>query len=149
MIVTDNGFFTIAGWEEYQNIDGMEKIREQNRERKRLQRERRKQSLLEVSRDGHGTVTECHAIEVDVEVEKEKELEKDFSTTTTTGEPPFLTEVYRYFKEWLDEGAAKEAEKFHAYNAKRGWDCLPNWEATADLWIARIGEDRSEGRSRR
>ena len=61
-------------------------------------------------------------------------------TTTTTGEAPFLSEVYVYFREWLDEGAAKEAEKFHAYNAKRGWDCLPNWKATADLWIARIDE---------
>ena len=28
MIVTENGFFTIAGWEEYQNIEGMDKIRE-------------------------------------------------------------------------------------------------------------------------
>ena len=63
-------------------------------------------------------------------------------TTTTTGEAPFLSEVYVYFREWLDEGAAKEAEKFHAYNAKRGWDCLPDWKAAADLWIARIGEER-------
>ena len=53
MIVTDNGFFAIAGWEEYQNIEGMEKIREQNRLRKQKQRE--KQKLLDgVSHDGHG-----------------------------------------------------------------------------------------------
>ena len=31
MVVTDQGFFTIAGWEEYQNIEGMEKIRESKR----------------------------------------------------------------------------------------------------------------------
>jgi predicted phage replisome organizer len=74
MILTDNGFFTIAGWEEYQNIDGMEKIRAQNRERKRLQRERRKQALLGESRDGHGTVTECHAIEEEEEGDEEKEF---------------------------------------------------------------------------
>ena len=151
MIVTDNGFFTIAGWEEYQNVEGMEKIREQTR--KRVAKCRERKMLSQGSVTSNVTVTDGNGIEVDVEVdvevEKEKELEKEFSTTTTTGDPPFLTEVYRYFKEWLDEGAAKEAEKFHAYNAKRGWDCLPNWEATADLWIARIGEDRSEGRSRR
>ena len=138
MIVTDNGFFAIAGWEEYQNIEGMEKIREQNRERKRLQRERRKQSLLDESRDSHVTVTECH--DTDIEVDKEKEKDIDLFTTTTTEDAPFLSAVYAYFREWLDEGAAKEAEKFHAYNAKRGWDCLPNWKATADLWIARIDE---------
>ena len=79
-------------------------------------------------------------LELESESEKEKEIDIDISTTTTTGEAPFLSEVYMYFREWLDEGAAKEAEKFHAYNANRGWDCLPDWKATADLWIARIGD---------
>ena len=73
MIVTENGVFAIAGWEEYQNIDGMDKIREQNRERKRLQRERQRQALLTESRDSHGTVTVCHAIEEEIEEDKEKE----------------------------------------------------------------------------
>ena len=62
------------------------------------------------------------------------------STTTTTAEPPSLSEVYIYFAEYI-ENAPKEAEKFHAYNANKGWTCLPNWKATADLWIARIGEN--------
>ena len=73
MIVTDDGFFAIAGWEEYQNIEGMEKIREQNRLRK--QRQREKQALLDVSRDCHVTVTECHAIEEEKEEEIDKEKE--------------------------------------------------------------------------
>ena len=77
MIVSSNGFFAIPGWEEYQNIDGMEKIREQNRQRKRLQRERQKMALPEnVSRDGHGTVTQCHATEEDKDKEKELDIEK-------------------------------------------------------------------------
>ena len=75
MIVTDNGFFSIAGWEEYQNIEGMDKIREQNRERKRLQRERQRQALLEESRDSHVTVTGCHGIEEEIEEDKEEEKE--------------------------------------------------------------------------
>ena len=138
MIETESGFFSIAGWNEYQNIEGMDKIKEQNRLRK--QRQREKQKLLSgVSRDGHGTVTVCHDIELDKELEKEKELDKDvFTTTTTTGEAPSLTEVYLYFREWLEDNAVSEADKFHAYNANKGWTCLPNWKATADLWIARI-----------
>ena len=40
MIVTDHGFYVIAGWEEHQNIDGLDKIREQNRLRKQRQRAR-------------------------------------------------------------------------------------------------------------
>ena len=78
-------------------------------------------------------------LELKSELNKEKEL---YITTTTTEAAPSLTEVYAYFVDWLDDGASKEAEKFHAYNAKRGWDCLPDWKAAADLWIARIGEDR-------
>ena len=73
MIVTDSGFFSIAGWNEYQNIEGMDKIREQNRIRK--QRQRDKQKLLpDVSRDITGQVTQSHATEEDKEKEKEKEL---------------------------------------------------------------------------
>lgn len=73
MIVTENGVFTIAGWEEYQNIEGMDKIREQNRLRKQKQRE--SQKLLDtVSRDCHVTVTGCHAIEEEEEKDKEKEF---------------------------------------------------------------------------
>lgn len=74
MIVTDNGFFAIAGWEEHQNIEGMEKIREQNRIRK--QRQREKQRLLPPpSQDCHVTVTQSHATEEDIEEDKEKELD--------------------------------------------------------------------------
>ena len=40
MVVCQENYFSIAGWQEYQNIEGMEKIREQNRKRK--QRRRRK-----------------------------------------------------------------------------------------------------------
>ena len=73
MIVTDNGVFTIAGWEEYQNIEGMDKIREQNRLRKQRQRER--QRLTEgVSRDVTGQVTDGHATEEEREEEKEEEF---------------------------------------------------------------------------
>lgn len=69
MIITDNGFFTIAGWEEYQNIEGMEKIREQNRLRK--QRQREKQALLEVSSECHVTSRDGHATEEEREEDEE------------------------------------------------------------------------------
>lgn len=46
MIVTESGYFTIAGWEEYQNIEGMDKIREQNRLRQKRKREKQKTLLI-------------------------------------------------------------------------------------------------------
>lgn len=73
MISTDcAGFININGWEEHQNVEGMEKIREQNRLRK--QRQRENQKLLEgMSRDCHGT---------EEEREEEEEEEKEFHSFT-------------------------------------------------------------------
>ena len=81
MIVTDHGFFSIAGWEEYQNIEGMDKIREQNRLRKQRQRENQKR-LPDMSRDSHGTVTQGHA--TDIDIEEEKELEEEMIDNSAT-----------------------------------------------------------------
>ena len=109
----------------------------------RVRKHREQQRLLQCNTD----VTKCNTeleleskLEIESELEKEKDLE--FSTTTTTEAAPSLTEVYMYFRDYCDENCPSEAEKFHAYNANRGWDCLPDWKATADLWIARIGERR-------
>ena len=42
MIASDNGFISIAGWKEYQNIEGMDRIREQTRQRVAQHRKRQK-----------------------------------------------------------------------------------------------------------
>jgi hypothetical protein len=55
-------------------------------------------------------------------------------------EPPHYSEIYFYFKRYGIHGAADQSSLFEAYNANRGWDCLPNWKAAADLWIARMDE---------
>jgi hypothetical protein len=70
--VTDNGYFTIAGWEEYQNADKLAEIRAKDRERKRLKRAQAK-ALLGESTYVHGMSTECPHIEEDREEDKEKE----------------------------------------------------------------------------
>ena len=78
MIVTNNGFFAIAGWEEYQNIDGLEKIREQNRIRQKKFYDKKKE-LPNVRTNV--SVTQPNAteediekeIDIDIEIEKEKE----------------------------------------------------------------------------
>jgi predicted phage replisome organizer len=71
MIVTDNGVFTIAGWEEYQNIEGMEKLREQNRLRQA--KFKQKQKLLAGNVTDNVTVTLGNALEEEKEKDKEKE----------------------------------------------------------------------------
>lgn len=55
----EDGLISISNWEKHQNIEGMERVREQNRIRKRRQREREKQKALPeshvMSRDSHAT----------------------------------------------------------------------------------------------
>jgi predicted phage replisome organizer len=73
MIVTDCGFFAIAGWEEYQNIEGMEKLREQTRKRVAKHREKKLLSGSNVTRNV--TVTQGNA--TDIDKDKEKDIEED------------------------------------------------------------------------
>jgi predicted phage replisome organizer len=137
MIELIDGVITIPNWNKHQTLDAYEKKKERDRlyqaERRATQR-----ALVEKSSDSNTTQSSDVAIS-DKEVKQEKEVNKDLLTTTTTGEAPSLTEVYVYFKGLVDD-ASKEADKFHAYNANKGWTCLPNWKAAADLWIARIEE---------
>ena len=68
MIHLENQIIQIAGWEEHQNIEGLDKIREQNRLRKQKQRAKEK-ALTEgnMSRDMSQNSRDGHAIEEDIE----------------------------------------------------------------------------------
>lgn len=74
MIEIEDDIIYIPNWEKHQNIDGLEKIKEQNRIRKQRQRERQKQKLLENS---HVTSRDGHAIEEDKEIDIDKEKEEE------------------------------------------------------------------------
>lgn len=70
--VNEQEVVLISNWEKHQNIDGMQKIREQNRLRKQRQREKtRNQDLLEMAEESHVTVTQCHATDIDKDIDKE------------------------------------------------------------------------------
>lgn len=75
MIEYMDGVLTISNWEKHQNVDGMEKIREQNR--KRVAAYREKQKLLSGNVTSNATVTECNAVDKDKEEEKEKDKDKE------------------------------------------------------------------------
>lgn len=74
MIVTDQGFFSIAGWDEYQNIEGMERIREQNRIRQKKWYD--KQKSLPNVRD-NVSVTQPNETDIEEDKEEDKEEEKE------------------------------------------------------------------------
>ena len=91
MIVTKDEYFAIAGWDEVQSVDKLERMREQARIRKRRQREREALPAPPGSRDGHVTVTSRHAteedIEEDIDIEEEIEEEREETGDARTSSP--------------------------------------------------------------
>ena len=74
MIVANGHYFSIAGWEEYQNIEGMERIREQTR--KRVAKHRENKNLLPCNATSNATVTQCNATDKEEDKEIDKDIEK-------------------------------------------------------------------------
>lgn len=72
MIVTDDGFFSIVGWEEYQNTDRLAELREYNRLAQ--QKSRAKKKLPQPVNDMSMTSQRCQDIEEDKEKDKEEEI---------------------------------------------------------------------------
>ena len=102
-------------------------------EKKRLQR---------AKEDNVPTLSSNCPIELELNKDKEKDIDITTTTTAHAREIPIKTQVYLYIKENYDGDILSEVDKFYAYNEKRGWDCLPNWQATADLWMARVNDRR-------
>ena len=73
MVTIEDDTYSISNWCVYQNIEGMDKIREQNRIRQANYKA--KQKLLKGNVTGNVTVTDGNALEE--EGEEDKELDKD------------------------------------------------------------------------
>lgn len=97
MITRDGNLLTIPGWEEHQNIEGMDKIREQNRIRKQKQRERQRNMIeqdmsQDLSRDASRDVTQQNK-------SKNKKEEKD-NKLIVSKDTICQTDVRRVIEEW-------------------------------------------------
>lgn len=86
MVEIIDGVITLPNWEKHQNIDGMEKIKEQTRNRVARHREKQKNIALG-NVTGNVTVTDGNALEEDKEKNKnrlDKEKNKNRITTTNS-----------------------------------------------------------------
>lgn len=139
MIEKDGKYIVLTGWEEYQNIQGLELIREQNRKRKQRQREKDKEDDMsrDMSRDGHVTSHQCHA------TDKEEDKDIDIKKTSTNVDvkesrfaPPSLQDIRDYCSERNND---VDPEHFLDYYEARGW-ILSNgkkcrdWKACVRTW---------------
>lgn len=82
--IADNNLIKISNWEKHQNIEGMEKVREQNRLRKQKQRAAQKlisdpiqEEVTRAREESHGMSRDSHAIEREREKERDKDREID------------------------------------------------------------------------
>lgn len=100
MVVTKQGCFAIAGWNEHQNIEGLEKIREQNRIRK-ANYDARKKAISDGNVTGNVTVTRSNATDIDKEGEKEERI------LTVSKDTVCRTDINRIILAWNDLGLSK------------------------------------------
>jgi predicted phage replisome organizer len=118
---------TIPKWEKHQNIDGMDKIREQTR--LRVAKHREKQKLIE----SNVTVTQCNA--TDKDKDKNKSKNKKFIA-------PSIDEVREYIEE---KGYSIDPERFVDYYTANGWmvgkSHMKDWKATVRNWERNNGND--------
>ena len=97
MISIIDDFLQISNWKKYQNIEGMDKIREQNRIRKQNQRERQKIMIeQDMSRDASRDVTQQSKSKNKKEdIDKEKDNKLIVSKDTIC-----QTDVRRVIEKW-------------------------------------------------
>ena len=103
MIEIIDGVITLPNWEKHQNIDGMEKIKEQTRNR--VARHREKQKNLALGNvTCNVTVTDGNVLEEEVEGDKTKiknRLDKDKNITTTSSNENILELFQSEFRRLL------------------------------------------------
>lgn len=92
MVEIIDGIIALPNWEKHQNIDGMEKIKTQTRNRVAKYREKQKNLAL-CNVTCNVTVTESNATEEDRD--KDKELDKDKNITTTSSSNENILELFQ------------------------------------------------------
>ena len=129
MIEVTDDILHISNWEEYQNIEGMEKIREQTR--KRVQNYRDKQKLLG-NATCNVTVTQGNAIDIDKD--KEEDIRNIYKRESIERKPT-LEEVKNYIKE---NNLNVNAQYWYDYYESNGWlvgkNPMQDWKACVRRW---------------
>lgn len=113
MIVTDNGFFTIAGWEEYQSTEKLAEIREYNRLAKQKQRAKQKAlpAVKDNVKDKSRTSQPCQDTDIDIEEEREEDIRNNNISPSPKAKKPVKHKYGEYNNVLLTD---EELEKLKA-----------------------------------
>lgn len=160
MIEIIDGIIALPNWEKHQNIDGMEKIKQQIRNRVAKHREKQKNLALGSNVTCNVTVTESNATEED----RDKELDKDKNINNhnnSENQIQIIVEEYQsriapldgtqfsIIKEFIElddmeAGVILKAIGLAADNGKRNFSyirtILTNWKNDGILTVAAVDE---------
>ena len=132
MIEWDGNGICVANWNKHQNIEGLDKIREQNRLRQAKYRENQK--LLS---DSNVIVTSRNETELELELDTEKEKK------STKFIPPTIKEIDDYCKERKN---SVNADKFYNFYQAKGWmvgrNKMKDWQAAVRTWEIKDNENK-------
>ena len=165
MIEVIEGVITLPNWEKHQNIDGMEKVKEQTR--KRVARHREKQKELAIGNvTCNVTVTESNATEEDRD--KDKELDKDKNITTTSNSENILERFQFEFHRLLsgfeieeinhllnenDSGLVKEALRIAVTSGKPNVNyiggILKNWQQNQVTTVEQVRQSEKQRKEKK
>ena len=150
MIAVDNGFYTIVGWGEYQNVDGMDKVREQTRKRVAEFKKNKKSQVGNVTSNAevtHGNVTGNTEVTQGNATEEE---EKEYNTLSISActrvappkapyfTPPTIEEIREYC---VSRNNNVNPEQFYDFYESKGWMVgnarMKDWKAAVRTWERR------------
>ena len=144
MIEIIDGIISLPNWEKHQNVDGMEKIKEQTRNRVAKYRKKQKNLAL-----GNVTVTHGNALDKDIDKDKDKNSVELIVEEYQSRIAPLDGTQFEILKEFitLDGMEAKVVLKaigLAADNGKRNFSyikaILTNWKKDGVLTIAAVDE---------
>ena len=137
MIELVDNIYRISNWEKYQNIEGLERIREQTR--LRVAKHRKKQKLLSCN----VTVTQGNATDKERDKETDKERDKDIERDKKNNSankshrftPPTLEEVTDYCQE---RNKGVDPQRWYDFYTAKGWmigkNKMKDWKAAVRTW---------------
>ena len=161
MVEIIDGIIALPNWEKHQNIDGMEKIKQQTRNRVARHREKQKKLALDSNVTCNVTVTESNATEEDRDKDKELDKDKNNNHNNSENQIQIIVEEYQsriapldgtqfsIIKEFmeLDDMEAEvilKAIGLAADNGKRNFSyikaILTNWKNDGILTVAAVDE---------
>jgi predicted phage replisome organizer len=115
--ISNENFIAISNWEKHQNVEGLDKIRQQTRNRVAKHRENKK--LNEGNDTGNVTVTHGNATdidkELDIEIDKDIDIVNAFKNTKEEKNENKTTKVHEYFQRHIGNASQKITKEINVW----------------------------------